>query len=74
MINIRFFQNEGKLVTQYSGPAQSSYSSTEEGKQQKAIELTPLQSPQIIRSSPDEEIATSISPPPLKPNMAHKAW
>ena len=74
MTNLHFFQNEGKLVTQYAVPAQSSYSNKEEVKQEKATELTPLQSPKIIRSSPDEEIAASISPPPLKPNMAHKAW
>ena len=68
-----FIQDEGKPLAQLTVLAQSSYSNREEGKNQKGTDLIPLHSPKIIRSSPDAETTISISPPPLKPNMAHKA-
>ena len=36
--------------------------------------MKPLILTQIIKASPEEDTSGPISPPPLKPNMAHKAW
>ena len=38
------------------------------------METKPLILTQIIKASPEEDTSGPISPPPLKPNMAHKAW
>ena len=38
------------------------------------MEMKPLILTQIIKASPEEDTSGPISPPPLKPNMAHKAW
>ena len=38
------------------------------------VEMKPLILTKIIKSSPEEDTSGPISPPPLKPNMAHKAW
>lgn len=49
-------------------------SNEEDNKSNINIEMKPLILTQIVRSPPDENSSTPISPPPLKPNMAHKAW
>jgi hypothetical protein len=64
------FQNDTHDVVEVSP-----VSSNEEDNTTKIyMEMKPLILTQIIKASPEEDTSGPISPPPLKPNMAHKAW
>ena len=69
-INLILFQDDINDVVRVS-PA----SSNEEDNNTKInMHMKPLILTQIIKASPEEDTSGPISPPPLKPNMAHKAW
>ena len=71
IIYVNYFQN---AIDDAKGASYSSLNEEDNSSTNVNMEMKPLILTQIIKASTEEDTSGPISPPPLKPNMAHKAW